>query len=100
MIAAYHGKADGCTAEILAVNPFAPAAQTAARLRGCDRSARPRKRCRHALYASITEDEESLSRAEPKWPCSLRSRRRDGGRGEDVSWAVGRHLTNHAWNDL
>jgi len=35
MITAYHGKADGSAAEILAVNPFAPVAQTAARLRGC-----------------------------------------------------------------
>ena len=43
MIAAYHGKADGSAAEVLAVNPFAPAAPTAARLRGYDRSARPRK---------------------------------------------------------
>ena len=40
MIAAYHGKPDGSAAEILTVNPFAPRAQTAARLRGCDRSAR------------------------------------------------------------
>ncbi len=38
MIAAYHGKIDCSAAEILAVNPFAPAAQTAARLRGYDRS--------------------------------------------------------------
>ena len=29
MIAAYHGKADGSAAEVLAVNPFAPVAQTA-----------------------------------------------------------------------
>ena len=49
MIAAYHGKADGSAADVLAVNPFAPPAQTASRLRGCDRSARPRKQCRHAL---------------------------------------------------
>jgi len=49
MIAAYHGNGDGSAAKVLAVNPFAPAAQTAARLRGCDRSARPRKECRHAL---------------------------------------------------
>jgi hypothetical protein len=53
MIAAYHGKTDGCTAEILAVNPFAPIAQTAARLRGSDRSARPRKRCRHAFQGNV-----------------------------------------------
>jgi len=53
MIAAYHGKADGSAAEVLAVNPFAPAAQTAARLRGCDRSARPHKRCRHALQGNV-----------------------------------------------
>ena len=53
MIAAYHGKADGSAAEVLAVNPFAPTAQTAARLRGCDRSARPRKRCRHALQGNV-----------------------------------------------
>jgi hypothetical protein len=33
MIAAYHGKADCSAAEVLAGNPFAPAAQTAARLR-------------------------------------------------------------------
>jgi hypothetical protein len=38
MIAAYHGKMDCSAAEILAVNPFVPAAQTAARLRGYDRS--------------------------------------------------------------
>jgi hypothetical protein len=31
--------------------------------------------------------------------CSPRSRRRDGGRGEDVKWAVGRHLTNRAFLD-
>jgi hypothetical protein len=53
MIAAYHGKTDGCTAEILAVNPFAPAAQTAARLRGYDRSARPCKECRHAFQDNV-----------------------------------------------
>jgi hypothetical protein len=53
MIAAYHGKADGSAAEVLAVNPFAPVAQTAARLRGYDRSARPRKGCRHALQGNI-----------------------------------------------
>jgi hypothetical protein len=41
MIATYHGKVDGFTAEVLTVNPFAPAVQTAARLRGCDRAARP-----------------------------------------------------------
>jgi hypothetical protein len=34
MIAAYHGKMDCSAAEILAVNPFVPAAQTAPRLRG------------------------------------------------------------------
>jgi hypothetical protein len=39
MIAAYHGKTDYSAAELLAVNPFAPAAQTAARLWECDRSA-------------------------------------------------------------
>ena len=39
MIATYHGKMDCSAAEILAVNPFAPAAQTAARLWGvCDHS--------------------------------------------------------------
>jgi hypothetical protein len=38
MIATYHGKMYCSAAEILAVNPFAPAAQTAARLRGYDRS--------------------------------------------------------------
>ena len=32
-------------------------------------------------------------------PCSSRSRRRDGGRGEDVEWAVGRHPTNRALLD-
>jgi hypothetical protein len=53
MIAAYPGKTDGCAAEILAVNPFAPIAQTAARLRGSDRSARPRKRCRHAFQGNV-----------------------------------------------
>jgi hypothetical protein len=53
MIAAYHGKTDGCTAEILAVNPFAPTAQTAARLRGYDRSARPCKECRHAFQGNV-----------------------------------------------
>ena len=31
MIAAYHGKADGSAVRVLAVNPFAPIAQTAAR---------------------------------------------------------------------
>jgi len=41
-------KAEGSTPEVLAVNPFAPTAQTAARLRGCDRSARSRTRCCHA----------------------------------------------------
>ena len=53
MIAAYHGKADGSAAEVLAVNPFAPVAQTAARLRGCDCSARPRKQCRHAIQDNV-----------------------------------------------
>ena len=53
MIAAYHGKADGSAAEVLAVNPFAPTAQTAARLRGYDRSARPRKQCRHAIQDNV-----------------------------------------------
>jgi hypothetical protein len=49
MIAAYHGMADCSAAEVLAVNPFAPAAQTAARLRWYDRSARPRKQCRRQI---------------------------------------------------
>jgi hypothetical protein len=40
MIAAYQGKTDYPAAELLAVNPFAPAVQTAARLRGYDRSPR------------------------------------------------------------
>ena len=53
MMAAYHGKADGSTPEVLAVNPFAPTAQTAARLRGYDRSARPRKECRHAIEDNV-----------------------------------------------
>ena len=53
MIAAYHGKANGSAAEVLAVNPFAPMAQTAARLRGCDRSARSRTRCRRALQGNV-----------------------------------------------
>jgi hypothetical protein len=35
MTAAYHGNVD-CPAAELGVNPFAPSAQTAARLRGCD----------------------------------------------------------------
>ena len=52
MIAAYHGKADGSAAEVLAVNPFAPAAQTAARLRGYDGSV-GRKECRHALQGNV-----------------------------------------------
>jgi hypothetical protein len=52
MIAAYHGKADYSAAELLAVNPFAPAVQTAARLWGYDRSPQPRKRCRHALQGN------------------------------------------------
>jgi hypothetical protein len=43
MITVYYGKADCCAAEVLTVNPFAPLVQTAARLRGCDRSPRPRK---------------------------------------------------------
>ena len=69
MIVAYHGKADCPAAEVLAVNPFAPAVQTAARLRGCDRSSRPRQKCRHAIqgasytHTSITRDEQLLSRA-------------------------------------
>jgi hypothetical protein len=53
MIAAYHGKADGSARRVLAVNPFAPAAQTATRLRGYDRSAWPRKICRHALQGNV-----------------------------------------------
>ena len=53
MIAAYHGKTDYSVPELLAVNPFAPAVQTAARLRGCDRSPRPRKRFRHALQGNF-----------------------------------------------
>ena len=53
MIAAYHGKTDGSAVRVLAVNPFAPTAQTAARLRGYDRSARPRKQCRHALQGNV-----------------------------------------------
>ena len=41
MIAAYHhGKWIVARAELLAVNPFAPTAQTATRLRGCDGSPR------------------------------------------------------------
>jgi hypothetical protein len=43
MIATYHGNADGSAADVLAVNPFAPIAQTAVRLRGYDRSARRAK---------------------------------------------------------
>ena len=43
MITAYHSMTDYTAAEFLAVNPFAPLVQTAARLRGCDRSPRPRK---------------------------------------------------------
>jgi hypothetical protein len=38
MIDAYHGKADYPAPGSLAVNPFAPTVQTAARLRGYDRS--------------------------------------------------------------
>jgi len=54
MIAAHHGKAQLFrAAEILAVNLFAPMAQTAARLRGCDRSARPRTRCGHDLQGNV-----------------------------------------------
>ena len=53
MIAAYPGKADDSVAEVLAVNPFARRAQTAARLRGYDRSARPREVCRHALQGKV-----------------------------------------------
>jgi hypothetical protein len=65
MIAAYHGKTDYSAAELLAVNPFAPAAQTAARLWECDRSASAPQDAampfKASLYASVTEDEESLS---------------------------------------
>jgi hypothetical protein len=53
MTTAYHRKADGSAAKVLAVNPFAPTAQTAARLWGYDRSARPRTRCRHALQGNV-----------------------------------------------
>jgi hypothetical protein len=45
------------------------------------------------------EDEESLSGADRSCPLLPSSRRRDGGRGEDVGRAVGRHLTNRAFLD-
>ena len=71
MIAAYHGKTDYCASELLAINPFAPAVQTAARLRGYDGlvSATPKmppclQGKRYTLRSqriSITEDKESLS---------------------------------------
>ena len=50
MIATYHGNTDGSAA----VNHFARTAQTAVRLRGYDRSARSRKRCRHAPSRQIS----------------------------------------------
>ena len=53
MITAYQSMTDYAAAELLAVNPFAPLVQTAARLRGCDRSARPRKQCRHAIQDNV-----------------------------------------------
>jgi hypothetical protein len=66
MITAYHGTTDYRAAEFLAVNPFAPLVQTAARLWGCDRLPRPRRVCRHAVQGhahrpSLTENDESLS---------------------------------------
>jgi hypothetical protein len=48
---------------------------------------------------TITEDESVLSGRRRRVACSPRSRRRDGGRGEDVNWAVGRHLTCRAFLD-
>jgi hypothetical protein len=52
-----------------------------------------------SVAASITEIEETQSGQNRSCAGSPRSRRRDGGRGEDVSSAVGRHLTNHATLD-
>jgi hypothetical protein len=43
MIAAYQDRG-GLLRALLAVNPFAPAVQTAARLRGCDGSSQSRKK--------------------------------------------------------
>ena len=54
MIAAYHGKTDYSAAELLAVNPFAPAVQTAARLWECDRSPRPRTKDAAMPFKAIT----------------------------------------------
>jgi hypothetical protein len=67
MIVAYHGKADCPAAEVLAVNPFAPAVQPLRGFGGVTAPLAPRQKCRHAiqatsLYASITKDEELLSR--------------------------------------
>jgi hypothetical protein len=52
MIALIMGKVDCSVAELLAVNPFAPMAPTAARLWGYDRSASARKECRHAFQGN------------------------------------------------
>jgi len=52
---------------LLAVNPFAPTVQPAARLWGYDGSSPPRKKCRHALQGNLytlptQRKEELLSR--------------------------------------
>jgi hypothetical protein len=61
MITAYQGTADHCARSSLST-PLHLAVQTAARLRGCDRSSQSRKKCRHALQGN---------------PCTLRSQKKE-----------------------
>jgi len=49
MIAAYHGNADGSAAKASPSTPLRLRRKPLRGFRGCDRSARPRKKCRHAL---------------------------------------------------
>jgi len=83
------GKVDCSAAELLAVNPFAPTAQTRCRGFGgvTARLGRRNERC-HALQGNGVYTLRKRRNDESRWagqiPASPRSRRRDGGRGEDV----------------
>ena len=90
MIATYQGR---CIVPRTRFSPLAPLRLRLKPLRGFGGVTT------RAAAVSITEDKEISERAHRRAACSPRSRRRDGGRGEDARWAVGRHLTNHVFLD-
>jgi hypothetical protein len=77
MIALIIGKVDCSAAELLAVNPFAPMAQTRCRGFGGATARLGRRNERlHARFKAIvllTENEKFLSRTDRRVACSLRS---------------------------